>query len=605
MKNNWAAIAELGMLGVAMAATFACGYCLGSGKERTAQVATSELVRNNIQDNDSADTIGSSLSRTAAEILRAKVSDFPSLWETCAGTLGARHLLVARWIDLDLEGAKTFFSGMKHDKVYGLGGEFMVAFAQANRDAALDYATGLPSPNREIALQSMLGYLTSTEPAFVLDEVLRSHPSFLDTFADAIIQSDPTLAPRVLDAVKDQSEAVRLLGEWAKADSKTASTWAARIESPETRSLALQSIIKNTAMLNPEATGKAIEDLDFENRDRRRYFVAEIAKRICDATDAKTGVDWVLKHCPPEVQYDALYSLSSDSEGSARLQLLQAIPEGEVKDKLTRHVWINWSGPMNASTIEWINENIPDGDKVDTYGTIGAGFVARNFGAALRALNTIPPGPERDSYEMQVMVGQAKRGGRETGEAAMAMIQERYDEARAHEIIASSFPEIAGLNAEAASVFLDALPSDYRNQHPDYLMAEVWARQDPDQAMAWAAALPEGDGRERALSGLQNVIPANAATAEWFNALPPSTGRDNIAQRLVRRTLETDPPNAFAWAQSINDDAQRGGQLINVVKRWAPNDPVAAATAICNAAISDREKQALALRLQNQLNASP
>ena len=93
----------------------------------------------------------------------------------------------------------------------------------------------------------------------------------------------------------------------------------------------------------------------------------------------------------------------------------------------------------------------------------------------------------------------------------------------------------AGLNEEAAEVFLEALPMDFRNQHPSHLMANVWAKQNRDEAMAWAAALPMGEGREDALRGLANELPPDEATAAWFNALPPSAGRDAIAERLNQR----------------------------------------------------------------------
>ena len=581
--NRWI---SFGVLGAASVALFAIGY--RSGKE--AQVGGVPDVEGGVVEPVTA-LVGADWASRVEEIAGAAVGDLPALWERENQSPEERRMLVARWLDVDLEGAKAFFAS----KELRTNSIFWSEFAHADPEGALAWVEAQPKAYRGWMQKMVLAVIASKEPALAAGAIGRG--SQVKDLLGIIVRNDPSLARGLL--VKSEGDYYAwqaVIRNWVEVEPEAALRWARELDDPSERSRALHYAIERLAIADPEAAAAAFEGITFSDTYPRKRLLEGLVGKIADAHSPEVAAKWVMAHCPEGARRDVLFGLISDGPGG--LALLDALPQGEVRDRLGRSAWINWRDPDAAPVLKWVDANFEGDQRAEAYGNLAWGLASRNFDAALRLLKDMPEGPARDAFETQVFVGRADNISGEHVHSAIEMVRARYDEGRAGELIEAMVG--AGRRSTRAKLFA-ALPREFHDAHPTATMAEHWAEQDPAGAMAWAEALPEGEGRERALDGLGDGLEPDRAVAEWFNALPPSGGRDRLAASLAYRSRD-EPELAFAWAVSIGDDERRAACLRVVARRWEESDPGAAGAAIetAGAALSDREREALLLRIENR-----
>jgi serine/threonine protein kinase len=132
----------------------------------------------------------------------------------------------------------------------------------------------------------------------------------------------------------------------------------------------------------------------------------------------------------------------------------------------------------------------------------------------------------------------------------------------------------------AAVQLLSALPTGFnRDDGPIYWqLAERWARQDLNAAVAWAKNLPSGAGRENALMGVLNqwMQQDPAAATDFAMNMPVGTLRDHILQQVIAVKMETDPQGAADFVMSLPASGSRKDLLKNTMALWARQDPASA-----------------------------
>jgi len=80
------------------------------------------------------------------------------------------------------------------------------------------------------------------------------------------------------------------------------------------------------------------------------------------------------------------------------------------------------------------------------------------------------------------------------------------------------------------------------------------------------------------------------ATAEATNNLPQGPVRDAAAENLADALKNSQPTNAFAWAQSITDAKERLESTSYVIKAWLKHDPVEATKAMNTLPSEERQE---------------
>jgi hypothetical protein len=134
--------------------------------------------------------------------------------------------------------------------------------------------------------------------------------------------------------------------------------------------------------------------------------------------------------------------------------------------------------------------------------------------------------------------------------------------------------EWAEFDPAAAAQYVDSL-GDAADPALKARLVSEWAESDPAAAAAWLSQLSVDDPAfSRASSSIIREWARYdlAASAEWLNALPASPELDRAVMSYAYRAAEEDPASAMTWAESIENDRQRGWIMERVAARWREQD---------------------------------
>jgi hypothetical protein len=108
-------------------------------------------------------------------------------------------------------------------------------------------------------------------------------------------------------------------------------------------------------------------------------------------------------------------------------------------------------------------------------------------------------------------------------------------------------------------------------------IAEEWARQDPDAALAWAAGLSDGEQRSGAYAGIiGNLLERNPERAAAIALALDPADRPKLLGDIAETWARQAPEEAVAWANSLNA-TERAEALSNALGGWAAAAPAEAA----------------------------
>ena len=152
---------------------------------------------------------------------------------------------------------------------------------------------------------------------------------------------------------------------------------------------------------------------------------------------------------------------------------------------------------------------------------------------------------------------------------------------------AGNQPFTASENYPAALSIAGMQDEATRSEALEALM-ETWVSTQPEQAANWAGSLPAGTFRDDALSALMFHWGAQnpAAAAQWMTR----TGVDDpeAASVLAGRWGQTDPSAAAGWAAALPESETRQTAISAIAASWAATSPLAAAAYADKLPPSDR-----------------
>lgn len=106
-------------------------------------------------------------------------------------------------------------------------------------------------------------------------------------------------------------------------------------------------------------------------------------------------------------------------------------------------------------------------------------------------------------------------------------------------------------------------------------VAAQWVVADPERALAWVHALPEGPARTAAqIQTSYHWTEINPAAASAYAAKENDA---NLAKTVAAKWAEASPAAALAWAQGLPDTYTQSYAITGAASAWAQQDPLAAA----------------------------
>jgi hypothetical protein len=155
--------------------------------------------------------------------------------------------------------------------------------------------------------------------------------------------------------------------------------------------------------------------------------------------------------------------------------------------------------------------------------------------------------------------------------------------------------QLAANDLAAAQKLISENPSSSFSQAAASVAAGL-LKQSPDQAMAWANALADGNAKDAAYAGIAKewAVRDVTAAAAWLDTLPAGTNKNAAVTAFAGRNAARDPEGATLWASTLPAGEPRTRLLNMTVGNWQKTNPVAAQQWIETVeSLSATEKEAL------------
>jgi hypothetical protein len=97
---------------------------------------------------------------------------------------------------------------------------------------------------------------------------------------------------------------------------------------------------------------------------------------------------------------------------------------------------------------------------------------------------------------------------------------------------------------------------------------------DPRGAGEWAAALPPGPTREKAMGQAAENWTRFGATqvTQWLDELPSDSGKSAAIEGFARAIISTSPDDGLAWLRAVPDEDERLDRLRRVWRAWTDRE---------------------------------
>lgn len=176
-------------------------------------------------------------------------------------------------------------------------------------------------------------------------------------------------------------------------------------------------------------------------------------------------------------------------------------------------------------------------------------------------------------------------------------------------LLDSAFQYLNGENLEDPQKWVSRLPQIPEDQRAGLTarLATAWAQQAPEEAIAWASALPAGDVRSAAVGSAASawINKDSYGASEWITSLPAGPDKDNASSSLVRVIAADSPAEAWQWALSMSDPSARKDTAVYTLDALQKRDPATARQWLEASSFTAQEKEQIRTALENNPSPGP
>jgi hypothetical protein len=495
-----------------------------------------------------------------------------------------RLALIADWAKLDPLGALAFLREKDATDAVQLAREWL-------RHDPHEAVTGMLAGGEKMhgALRDLLkeiAHRTPTRLAEVLTQLPkieeRREKSALEAFA-IFARSDFVAARAAAESLTGPHRGQALAGvarSWAEQDGAAALAWGRAMQAGEIRNEVLRAVLTGWSKADPLAAldyvdlvppGGNTYEVNFS--DVGAQLVAEAARKDWDGT-----LRWLSEHLG-KVGLSGLEGL--ESVFTHRLQT-------DVAGTLSALARTPIPGLREVFASSLLNEGYPQHELVWKW---AEGQPASEFAHSVRRQVIEAMGwkePERAVTFLESIPETAEN--RELLQTGMANILNHGTRTYLLEdLLKNASPKLRPYVIETALVYNQGtLPGGLEKWFvlagelpPERLdrvypaLSRTWAASDPAAAAKWAQSLTDPRQHTGALSAAVGswVTSEPFEAAQWIDGLPAGSDRDLGAQSLAAALSKSQPENAWAWAQSIQDKERRREALVTVYCNVDKNEP--------------------------------
>jgi hypothetical protein len=267
-----------------------------------------------------------------------------------------------------------------------------------------------------------------------------------------------------------------------------------------------------------------------------------------------------------------------------------SVPNVSARKDLITSIAEQWSQSDPRAEIAWALGLSDTNMRRETLSTGIARLAANDLPAALEQIHAMPSGEDRD----RAVLAAANTAATKDAHGALRLLDElpaglnrNSAAARLCDTWGQTDPRgaldwlvqnVPAAKADGWSVS-GSFGRNYYNNSPGLAsIVQRWVGSSPQDAIAWAQALPDGDNKNSAMAAVvQSLASTDFSLAEsTFNQLP-ADAQQIAASTLTNNLLQQDTAKARAWVESLPEGAAQNNGLMAVARQWADQNPTAAA----------------------------
>jgi hypothetical protein len=219
---------------------------------------------------------------------------------------------------------------------------------------------------------------------------------------------------------------------------------------------------------------------------------------------------------------------------------------------------LNESEGQRAEVWEWLKQQ-PDSPAAQSLRNTllnSVGYEDPDY--ALKLAGEMTSGPEGDR-QLSLLAHGLLNGGQflDRFDGLLAKAPERFRQT----LVQSAFETLRGDNMDDPNEWiarLEMLPESSRAKGARSISV-AWADQAPEAALNWAGTLDEKLGHDAATGAVLSkwVARDSDGAIAWVNAQPPGEERANQTRSLAKVLAMKDPQQAWNWAVTLDEAAER------------------------------------------------
>ena len=260
---------------------------------------------------------------------------------------------------------------------------------------------------------------------------------------------------------------------------------------------------------------------------------------------------------------------------------IAGLPDGEERDEKLMILLATWADTDPESAANWASD-LPMGSfRVEALARVAALWTDRDREAMKRWLELQQP----PSHFLPAWGAFAMGWAAVDPEAAVnwsMRIQDDEARLRAESGIAR---QLAATNPDFAQEWLSTVTDVKRFDLLGTQFVTAWSGEDPVATARWLdgglVLQNEAFHRKAALILASQWTAADPpAAGEWINQLQDGSLRENAKFAFAQSIAGAEPEIALAWADAIDDEADRRETILGIYEQWLTNDPDAFKTAL-------------------------
>ena len=473
-------------------------------------------------------------------------------------------------------------SGPESGETPALAPHKPVAVGTPEFDAAVHEALKLDDYlDREVRIREILSDASLEQFPAIYEAAKRLPPSDDEALIYAIGQRWAEVDPRGavqfgLDRQKVDGRTSFLWSaesRWATLSPTDAAAWAQTLPPGGIRNDVMNAVINVMTRTDPQM---AVQLLRQHGSQNARWVARSLFGNWADR-DPKHAAAAALE-LNGELGKSAVESVAkswAQADPSSAIGWAASIPSAAMRKNLVRTIAEQWAQSDPVAELAWArNQTDPQMRRKAIAKGLGS-LAVTNLPAAFEQINGMPSGKDRNEAVQAAAYAVSAsdaRSGLRLAELLPAGLERNG--------AVSGICNIWGQKEPRAALdwLLSNTPSSLGGGGGLQEIVRGWAGSAPDQAIAWAQALPPGDNQNSATAALIGGLAASDVTRaeSIFQQIPPEAQKLAVPV-ITRNLMQQGADKARAWAESLPAGPAQSDAFGFVAAGWSDQNPTAAA----------------------------